>query len=196
MVQNGTAGTRQFYVDGTLVGSGAAEDASGTGDLWIGGSKSTILEYFNGAVDDVRIYNTALSQTAIETLAQVPATPAAGTGVITGTIYEDPTDAGIDPANDSPVAGDTVFLDLNDNGVLDPNEPISVTDSNGNYSFTNLADGTYRVVAVASNEEHITTPTPGYNDVTIRGEPLSVASTLARLPTTKFRRPRSFRSNF
>jgi len=169
LVQNGAAGTRQFYVDGALVGTGPAEDGSGSGDLWVGGSASTIEQYFNGAVDDVRVYNIALSQPAIEALADVPATPAPGTGVINGTVFEDDGGTGANLQSDPGAPGATVFLDLDDSGVLQSNEPTSVTDSNGDFSFSNLADGTYRVVAIPDNEEYISTPTAAYRTVTISG---------------------------
>src|SRR5207237_3237534 len=45
--------------------------------------------------------------------------------------------------------GWTVFLDSNNNGALDAGEPSTLTDSNGNYAFTNLGPGTYRVREVA-----------------------------------------------
>ncbi len=41
------------------------------------------------------------------------------------------------------LAGRPVFLDLNHNGILDPGEPVEVTDAKGNYAFTNLIPGTY-----------------------------------------------------
>lgn len=169
LVQNGASGVRQLYVDGTLAASGASEDASGAGDLWIGGSKSSIAEYFDGGVDDLRVYNTALSQTGVQSLAEVPPTPAPGIGAITGTVYEDAAGSGINVGSDSTVNGVTVFIDLNQNGTLDPNEPSSVTDSAGRYSFTNLADGTYRVIAIAANEQRISTPASGRYDVVISG---------------------------
>ena len=60
VVQNGAANTRKIYVDGAEVGSGAAHDASGRGDLWFGGAKS-VNEQFRGMIDDVRIYDRALT---------------------------------------------------------------------------------------------------------------------------------------
>lgn len=39
----------------------------------------------------------------------------------------------------------TIYLDSNDNGVLDSGEPSTTTDTSGNYSFTDLASGTYNV---------------------------------------------------
>jgi hypothetical protein len=63
-VQDGTAGTRALYVDGVLVGSGLAQAANGSGVLEIGAAAST-GEYFKGIIDDVRIYNRALSATEV-----------------------------------------------------------------------------------------------------------------------------------
>src|SRR5262249_50405774 len=44
VVQDGTAGTRQLYVNGAAVASDVAQAATGTGQLWIGGSAS-VSEY-------------------------------------------------------------------------------------------------------------------------------------------------------
>jgi hypothetical protein len=41
--------------------------------------------------------------------------------------------------------GVNIYLDLNNNSVLDDGEPSQVTDANGQYLFTNLAAGTYTV---------------------------------------------------
>ncbi len=59
---------------------------------------------------------------------------------LSGTVY--------DGGNGSPESGVTVFLDTNDNGVLDAGETSAVTDSNGNYEFTGLAPGAYQVAEV------------------------------------------------
>ncbi|HUE70455.1 MAG TPA: putative Ig domain-containing protein [Pirellulaceae bacterium] len=40
----------------------------------------------------------------------------------------------------------TIYIDQNQNGVRDPGERFTITDANGDYSFTNLAPGTYYVV--------------------------------------------------
>jgi hypothetical protein len=67
VVQSG--GQRHLYVDGALQASGAAQLGTGTGALMIGGAGG-VSEFFNGQVDEVRIYSTGLSQTEIQVLAQ------------------------------------------------------------------------------------------------------------------------------
>src|SRR5262249_52139892 len=60
VVQDGTAGARQLDVNGGAVASDVAQAATGTGQLWIGGSAS-VSEYFEGTIDEVRISNAARS---------------------------------------------------------------------------------------------------------------------------------------
>ena len=71
LVQDGVAGTRDLYVDGVLVATGTAQAANGTGDLWFGGSQSTNTQFFNGSIDDVRLYNRVLTPAEIAAFAQV-----------------------------------------------------------------------------------------------------------------------------
>ena len=76
LVQNGTANQRLLYVDGVQAAAGAAQNANGPGDLWIGGDKS-VSEFLNGSIDDVRLYQRALSASEVQTLASFfdPAAP-------------------------------------------------------------------------------------------------------------------------
>jgi len=69
-VQEG-GGARKLYVNGALTGTGAADDGTGTGDLWIGGAKST-KENLDGAIGEVRIYRRALDASEVAHLAQNP----------------------------------------------------------------------------------------------------------------------------
>ena len=54
-------------------------------------------------------------------------------------------DAGEDIFVEPTIEGFTIYLDLNQNGRLDQNEPTQITDADGNYRFTGLAAGTYQV---------------------------------------------------
>ncbi|WP_197455072.1 SdrD B-like domain-containing protein [Stieleria varia] len=64
-----------------------------------------------------------------------------GTGVITGNVWRDINNNGIQDPEDTGLAGWTLYLDLNGDKVLDPEEPFVLTDGNGDYSFTGLLGG-------------------------------------------------------
>ncbi|MCA9136619.1 MAG: FG-GAP repeat protein [Planctomycetales bacterium] len=71
-----------------------------------------------------------------------------GTGAVYGTKYEDLNDNGVrdsdDPSSplfEPPVEGWPIFVDQNGNEVWDAGEPITVTDSNGEYKFAGLMLG-------------------------------------------------------
>jgi len=68
VVQNGAAGTKQLYINGALDSETTAQAADAAGSLIIGASWQT-GEFFNGIVDDLWLYNIALSEAEILFLA-------------------------------------------------------------------------------------------------------------------------------
>ncbi|MGV3512808.1 MAG: beta strand repeat-containing protein [Novosphingobium sp.] len=66
-------------------------------------------------------------------------------GSVTGTKFNDLDSDGVRDAGENGVQGVTVFIDTNDNGVLDSGERSTVTDANGNYTFYGVAAGTYHI---------------------------------------------------
>ena len=68
----------RFYVNGTQVAAAAATGTyeQNTNPLWIGGN-AVYGEHFQGRIDDLRIYNRALTATEIQTDMNTPvgATP-------------------------------------------------------------------------------------------------------------------------
>jgi hypothetical protein len=50
------------------------------------------------------------------------------------------------------LAGRTVFLDRNGNGLLDAGEPSKQTGATGRYRFANVAPGPHRVLVVPMSE--------------------------------------------
>ncbi len=67
-----TGNRTYLYVDGELVDNGAAEPVvTPEGELEIGGSSDT-GEYFDGRIDEVRIYNRGLSPTEVATDMEAP----------------------------------------------------------------------------------------------------------------------------
>lgn len=65
-------------------------------------------------------------------------------GSIAGTKYTANADSSLGPV----LAGWTIYIDLNGNGIKDPGEPTQVTGVDGSYSFTGLLPGTYAVKEV------------------------------------------------
>ena len=66
-------------------------------------------------------------------------------GSIQGYIWNDVNANGIWESPDTRAVGWTVYLDLNNNGKLDPGEPTAVTDTLGSYTFNNLPAGAFTV---------------------------------------------------
>ncbi|MDY6936688.1 MAG: lectin-like protein [Cyanobacteriota bacterium] len=65
------------------------------------------------------------------------------------------------------LSGVTVYLDLNNNGVLDSDEPTQVSDDRGLYHFTSLQPGSYIVREVLPSGFKQTTPKDGSIEVTL-----------------------------
>ena len=61
--------------------------------------------------------------------------------VIAGRVFQDNNADGTFNGADTGLSGQTVYLDENNNGVLDSGEPSTITDANGNFSFTGLPTG-------------------------------------------------------
>jgi hypothetical protein len=64
---------------------------------------------------------------------------------ITGTVFQDANINGVQDTGEPGIAGQTVFIDVNGSGLLQANDPITTTDSQGNYQFTVSMAGTYTV---------------------------------------------------
>jgi subtilase family serine protease len=80
----------------------------------------------------------------------------AGAASVTGRVFIDNSGNGVYGGTDTPVAGATVYLDLNNDGSLDNSEPSVTTNSQGIYTFTDVpAGGTIRLTSAA--------PTGGYS---------------------------------
>jgi subtilase family serine protease len=70
----------------------------------------------------------------------------AGTATITGRVFADNLGTGNYVSSDAVMASQTIYLDLNNDGMQDNNEPSTTTNSSGAYTFTNQpAGGTVRL---------------------------------------------------
>jgi len=65
--------------------------------------------------------------------------------IITGCKFEDFNLNGYRDGNEPAIAGVTIAIDRNRNGVLDADDSTSITDESGIFSFTDLRPGTYSV---------------------------------------------------
>ena len=81
---------------------------------------------------------------------------------------------------ESKLSGVEIYLDLNNNGILDNGEPVTTTsddnpntpnlDETGNYQFENLSAGTYIVREVIPEGYVQTTPQSGFYEVVIHSD--------------------------
>jgi hypothetical protein len=82
---------------------------------------------------------------------QWAAQPVETVGSIRGVAFVDQKGSGVFAPGDPGLGGVTVYLDGNNNGMLDPGEVSTVTAADGTFSFTNLLPGTYHVREVVPN---------------------------------------------
>jgi serine-aspartate repeat-containing protein C/D/E len=82
------------------------------------------------------------------------------TGSISGFKFNDLNANGINEPTEPRVANWPIYIDLNDNNRLEPNEPSTITNAQGNFSFINLSPGRYLVKEVPQPGFRQTTPNP------------------------------------
>lgn len=90
-----------------------------------------------------------------------------GGGSLSGQVFADTDGSGTRNPNESGLASWRVFLDTNNDGVRQPDETQVVTASNGKYTFTGLAAGSYRVVAESRINFVQTAPSSHWIDLTL-----------------------------
>jgi hypothetical protein len=89
---------------------------------------------------------------------------------ISGTKYEDLNGDVTKDDFDPGLPGWTIYLDDNNNGVLDEGEISNVTDANGKYLFERLTSSTYIVREVPQTGWTQTAPVKGFADVTLTAQ--------------------------
>jgi large repetitive protein len=98
------------------------------------------------------------TQRVVEALANVLVSGRAGNALAGGRVFND-FNADGSGTNDPGIAGVRVYVDVNGNGVFDPSEPSSLTDSSGNYSLAVAPTGTVSVVVIPPTNFSATTAT-------------------------------------
>ncbi len=106
-----------------------------------------------------------------------------GQGSVSGVVYEDVNGNGVRDAGESGNSGRTVFADYNRNLTLDGNEPSAVTDSNGNYTLTNLFAGPVSIKTILTGINVFTAAANGSTRVNVVPNQTVTAPTLG---TRKF----------
>lgn len=84
---------------------------------------------------------------------------------ISGQVWSDENGSGGLETEEKGLAGITVFLDTNNNGVLDPAEASVVTDETGSFSFTNLKQGNYYIRVEDSGLQDAYNPSTPLNPI-------------------------------
>jgi len=88
---------------------------------------------------------------------ELPSTPPTQ-GTILATAYVDANGSSSKDSNETGLQNVQVYLDLNNDGALDNNEPSHVTDANGMATFSGLSAGNYVVRSVSMSNYDISHP--------------------------------------
>jgi streptogramin lyase len=104
----------------------------------------------------------------------------AGTGAITSNVFQSLfTDS---PSFTTPLAGRTVYLDLQGDGKFDAGDPTALTDANGSYVFSGLAPGYYTVRLQTYPGENLVGPASTGEFVTVTDGGVAQPATIGVLP--------------
>ncbi|MFA5962290.1 MAG: SdrD B-like domain-containing protein [Parcubacteria group bacterium] len=96
------------------------------------------------------------------------------TGSISGKKFEDCSANGIFDRCEQGMRGWAIFIDKNNDGILDPEENVALTGKGGYYIFTNLYPGTYRICEASKAGWIQTAPgEDGCHEVVLNGERLT-----------------------
>ncbi|MAE62840.1 MAG: hypothetical protein CMJ18_01090 [Phycisphaeraceae bacterium] len=162
LVTNGVPGDIPD-IDGSVVRFGDRSFGDGAG--------------LTGAIHDIRIFDTALSEADLAATARGDGIGQAvfvgggqavsdvdfgnsTTGEIRGTKWNDLDGDGARDPGEPGLSGWTIYLDENENGLLDAGEPAQVTDADGDYVFTDVSPGAHVVREVAQSGWMQTSPGP------------------------------------
>src|SRR5262249_39752786 len=86
---------------------------------------------------------------------------------ISGQQFHDINGNGVKQPGEPALSGWTVFLDLNNNTGLETDEPRTVTDAQGNYTFAGLPPGTYVLRELFQAGWSPALPSSDFNTVTV-----------------------------
>ena len=104
-------------------------------------------------------------------------------GTISGQTFEDRNADGIFNGNDQPKNGVVVYLDSDNDSILDGGEPHATTSGSGNFSFPSLTAGTYKLREQVPAGYVAVSPVGGAIDVVVNSG-ATTTQNLFNFPTT------------
>jgi uncharacterized delta-60 repeat protein len=87
-------------------------------------------------------------------------------GAISGVVINDANANGINDPTDPRLPNAELYLDFNSDGQLDAGEPTAFTNKNGQFTFTDVGPGTYKLRPVLTGLR-VTAPSAGFRTVTV-----------------------------
>jgi ELWxxDGT repeat protein len=132
-----------------------------------GGTYRIRSDYGAGFVNTIDVAATPLtfatsSRTTMFFGRALEETTVPGTGTIEGRVFYDANRNGIRDSAEQTFEPAKVFIDLDDDGARDPNEPIRGVDSLGRFRFANVAPGAYVVRQLARDTYAMFTAPAGF----------------------------------
>ncbi|MDD2871760.1 MAG: SdrD B-like domain-containing protein [Candidatus Gracilibacteria bacterium] len=157
--EGGSGIDQVYYALGT--NTGTLEYTSYSGAIIINGLGDYTLNYYS--VD--KFGNVEENKTISFTLTERPETYS---GKISGFVYDDNNNNGIQETTEKLMAGWKVCIDKNNNGTCEENsEPFILTNNDGHYEFNGLPKGLYKIIEIPHQNWNITSPTNLYYDVNL-----------------------------
>ena len=92
---------------------------------------------------------------------------AGGRNHLHGNIFNDENGNGTQDSGEPPLSGWTVFVDFNGTGTFASNDASTTTDSNGNFTLSDVPGGTYKIDEETQSGWRQTVPASGGHSVTV-----------------------------
>jgi hypothetical protein len=103
---------------------------------------------------------------------------------VTGTIFHDADASGTRGSAEPGLAGQAVYIDANNNGMQDSNEPATPTDPDGNWTIDGLTPGTYVIRNVPRPNWSLTAPQEGFFEIVAEPGGVMGPNNVGLIPTT------------
>ncbi|MDD2871758.1 MAG: SdrD B-like domain-containing protein [Candidatus Gracilibacteria bacterium] len=157
--EGGSGIDNTYYAIGT--NTGTLDYTTYSGSIIINGLGDYTLNYYS--VD--KFGNIEENKTINFTLTERPETYS---GIISGFVYDDSNNNGVQETTEKLMAGWKVCIDKNNNGTCEENsEPFILTNNDGFYEFNGLPKGLYKIIEIPHTNWNIISPTNMYFDVNL-----------------------------